>query len=129
MAMAVEPPSKLRDFIRFEGMTTRQIQRHGQALLKAIARGMKAPVPKKPRYKRLPVDVKNRFELLQQWRKEKGRIRGVEPDVILPRQALWMLAQSLPRTLADLDLLEDIGAHRRELYGPELLELLNSEED
>ena len=129
MAMALEPPSRMGELSRFEGMSPRQIQRHGQALLKAIARGHKASTPKKPRYQRLPMDVRNRYELLQQWRKEKGKTRGVEPDVILPRQALWILAHSLPRTLADLDLLEDIGAHRRELYGSEILELLNGEED
>ena len=70
--------------------------------------------------------VRKRYECLQQWRKEKARARGVESDVILPRDALWTLAQHAPRTMADLDQVDHIGPWRRQTYGPELLELLNN---
>ena len=72
-----------------------------------------------------PARSRDRYELLHQWRKRRAKARGVESDVILPRDALWELARRNPRSLADLAALEHLGPWRREAYGPELLEVLS----
>ena len=45
---------------------------------------------------REPDDVRERYDLLRKWRKEKARARGVESDVIVPRAALWDLGPPRP---------------------------------
>ncbi|MGQ0601295.1 MAG: HRDC domain-containing protein, partial [Anaerolineales bacterium] len=65
-----------------------------------------------------------RYERLRQWRKQKAQARGVESDVILPREALWEMARRPPRTLPELQQLEHLGPWRRATYGTELLEVL-----
>lgn len=126
--LAISKPRELSELKKFHGMTPAQIRRHGESLLSAIQTGLNAPTPQRVRYKKLPTSVRNRYERLQQWRKEKGKARGVEPDIILPRKALWDLAHRAPRNHEELDLLEQLGARRRELYGKELLELLHSKD-
>ena len=125
LEISVSQPKNLRDLQSIHGMTHGQIRRYGEGLLKGVQRGLTAAHPKRPHHKRLPLEVRDRYERLQQWRKEKGKDRGVEPGVILPREALWALAHQVPRTPADLDLHPHIGARRRELYGEELIKLLN----
>jgi ribonuclease D len=108
------------------GMTPGQIRRHGAGLLEAVRRGLAGPPPRPPRYQREPDSVRERYDRLHQWRKEKGKARGVESDVILPREALWELARRAPRTRSDLDSIQHLGPWRRETYGAELLKLLNA---
>ncbi len=48
----------------------------------------------------------------------------LESDVIMPRDALWAIAQSNPRTLDALTALEVMGPWRLAAYGQELLRLL-----
>jgi ribonuclease D len=119
-------PASMRDLEQIHGMTSGQIRRHGAGLVKAVVRGRHAPHPRPPRGERMSAGVRKRYECLQQWRKDKARSRGVESDVILPRDALWTLAHHAPRTLADLDQVDHLGPWRRQTYGPELIDLLNS---
>ena len=68
--------------------------------------------------------MRDRYDRLHTWRKEKARARGVESDVILPRTALWDLARRAPRTPDELAQIADLGPWRRETYGEEILALL-----
>ena len=43
-------------------------------------------------------DLRERYDLLHQWRKRKAQARGVESDVIVSRDALRELARAAPRT-------------------------------
>jgi ribonuclease D len=118
-------PRVLADLKPITGMTERQIGRHGHQLLQAVARGQKAP-PQRPRR---PVhesdEVLERYERLRRWRRERAQKRGVESDVIVPRDTLWELARRPPHTQADLEQLAGLGPVRRAKYGEDLLRLLN----
>jgi len=119
-------PRETKDLVGLPGMTPQQIRRHGAQLLAAVRKGQASPPAPPPHFEREPDEVRDRYELLHQWRKRRAKARGVESDVILPRDALWELARRNPRTLADLAVLEHLGPWRREAYGPELLEVLSS---
>ena len=67
-----------------------------------------------------------RFDRLHLWRKERALRRGVESDVVLSREAMWVLAEARPRTWDELALIKEIGPIRRQMYGAELLQLLSS---
>lgn len=72
-----------------------------------------------------------RYDALRAWRKERAEERGVESDVIMPRDTLWVLARQVPQRVEDLDDIPGLGPWRRAEYGVELIELLKrvSEQD
>lgn len=107
------------------GMTASQIRRHAKGLLEAVQEGLAAPPQHPPRLTREPDDVLERYERLQKWRKQKAQGRGVESDMILPREALWELARRPPRTLDELVKIEHLGPWRRTTYGAEILRVLD----
>jgi ribonuclease D len=109
------------------GMTPGQMQRHAAGLLQAVQRGHEAPPAHPPRTQREPDEVRERYDRLHSWRKRTAQARGVESDVILPRDALWELARRAPRTSADLQTIEHLGPWRRETYGTEILRILSNQ--
>jgi ribonuclease D len=115
----------LRGLKHIHGMTPGQIRRYGEGLLRAVRHGLEAPLPRPPRPERVSFRVRQRYNRLLEWRKEKARQRGVESDMILPRDALWVLARQAPQTLDELETLQDIGPWRRKNYGQEIIGLLN----
>ncbi len=124
LAIAHSGPNSLGDLERLPGMTAQQIRRHGANLLKAVRRGLGGPPARPPHFEREPDSVRERYELLHQWRKRKAQARGVESDVIISRDALWELARGAPRTPEALALIENLGPVRREAYGPEILDVI-----
>ena len=122
--IAARGPQAPADLTAIPGMTEGQIRRHGESLLAAVRRGAAAPPVRPPRPALEPDDVRDRYERLRVWRKRKAQERGVESDVILPREALWELARRTPRTPEELETLEHVGPWRRGQYGAELLRLL-----
>ena len=106
------------------GMTPEQIRRYGQGLLQAVSQGLQAPPQYWPHVEQEPDEILERYDRLSAWRKTRARARGVESDVILPKTVLWALARNPARTREDLAAISDLGPWRRELYGDELLKLL-----
>lgn len=124
IALAKKAPQSREALRGVFGMTEGQIARHGDGLLDAIKRGLAAPPARRPKPAPEPDEVRERFEKLRRWRRQKAQARGVESDVIVPREALWELARRAPRTAADLAGLEHLGPWRRQAYGEEILGLL-----
>lgn len=106
------------------GMTPQQVRRHGAQLLAAVRKGQAGPPARPPHFEREPDEVRDRYELLHQWRKTRAKARGVESDVIIPRDALWELARRNPRTAEALATIETLGPWRRGTYGAEILKVL-----
>jgi ribonuclease D len=122
--LARRAPGRLEDLAEVSGMTPGQIRRHGQGVLRAIREGLAAAPAHAPQIDREPDDVRDRYDRLHTWRKERARARGVESDVILPRTAMTDLARRPPDSRADLAQITDLGPWRRHTYGDELLALL-----
>jgi ribonuclease D len=125
MELVLRAPTHTEDLQRLSGMTPKQIRRHAHGVLQAIQEGLEAPPQRAPRANREPDDVRDRYDRLHTWRKNRARARGVESDVILPRTALWDLARRPPLTHAELAHITDFGPWRRETYGEEILALLS----
>ncbi|MDQ3489239.1 MAG: HRDC domain-containing protein [Acidobacteriota bacterium] len=126
LELARRAPRRSQDLAAVPGMTPDQIRRHGPAVLRAIEQGLRAPAPRPPQVEREPDEVRDRYDRLHTWRKERARKRGVESDVILPRRALIDLARRPPRTEEDLSHITDLGPWRRGTYGQEILALLSN---
>jgi ribonuclease D len=125
LAIAQTSPRSLDDLRQLHGMTPGQIHRHGAHLLHAVQRGLRATPPTPPPFEREADEVRERYDRLRQWRKQRAQARGVESDVIVPREALWELARRAPKTLDDLQHMAHLGPWRRQTYGPELLRVLH----
>jgi ribonuclease D len=103
------------------------IDRYGHDLLRVMAQGQQAPLPKRPQPReQLDETVQRRFDALHLWRKERAARRGVSSEIILSKNALWELAHKAPTTLDGLAALASLGAWRAHKYGDELLAVLAS---
>jgi len=123
--LAQVAPKTLTELRQVYGMTPGQIRRYGRPLLAAIEAGRKTPLPlPRKRNKRPPEAVLNRYEKLHNWRKRRARKRGVESDVIISRDALWVIAETNPRTEEELSKLCGVGRWRCQTYGQEILDIL-----
>ena len=125
MELTRRAPRRAEDLQNLAGMTPEQMRRHAQGILRAIEQGLQAPAQRAPQAKRESDDVRERYDRLHTWRKERAKARGVESDVILPRTTLLDLARRAPRTHGELANIDDFGPWRRETYGEEILALLS----
>jgi len=126
MELARRAPQRAEELQSVPGMTPEQIHRYGHGVLDAIQQGLRAPAQRAPQVDREPDEVRERYDRLHTWRKDRARARGVESDVILPRTALWDLAHRPPRSRDELARVRDLGPWRQETYGAEILALLSS---
>lgn len=122
--LARRAPRRSDELPAIPGLTADQIRRHGPSLLRAVNQGLRAPAVQRPPVEPEPDDVRERYDRLHTWRKERARARGVESDVILPRRALADLARRPPRSEDDLTRITDFGPWRRETYGKEILAIV-----
>jgi len=122
LEVATRLPTRLSELDDVHGMTAGQQQRYGRQMLAVIAEARQAPAPQPPpRPPRPPDAVLIRYDRLHRWRKTRAQARGVESDVITGREALWTIAQTAPRTMADLEALAVLGPWRLATYGEEIL--------
>jgi ribonuclease D len=120
-------PRRLEDMQGIKGMTPAQIRRYGKPIIEAVARGRQAKAPRRPPSRRPPdPDVQMRYEALHDWRKQRAAERGVESDVIVSRDTLWVLARRVPARVEDLDDIPGLGPWRRAQYGAELIDVLEN---
>jgi ribonuclease D len=124
--MAILAPRRPEDLYTIKGLSERLIQRSGDAIIEAVARGRKTEPPSPPqRTDAIPSpEILARYDALHEWRKQRAVERGVESDVIVPRGALWALARRGPIGLEELDQIPGLGPWRRAEYGEELLDVL-----
>jgi len=106
------------------GLSEKQINLWGDAVLAAICRGVEAPL-----VERRQVEAKNdaflrRMEKLKLWRKKVGLEMGVESDIILPKPYLSLLAENPPKSEDDLALLMKDTPSRVVKYGEQILKTL-----
>lgn len=127
LEVATRLPTRLSELDAIHGMTAGQQQRYGRQMLAVIAEARQAPAPQPPpRPPRPPDAVLIRYDKLHRWRKTRAQARGVESDVIVSRDALWVIAQAGPRTTDELAALNALGPYRLALYSEEILKQLGA---
>ena len=118
-------PTQVDQLRHLPGMSEGQITRHGQHLLRAVARGKKSTPPRTPPRKSIDHAVIDRYERLREWRKQAATLRGVDTDVIVSNATLMILAKKHARAERDLEGVDGLGPWRRRTYGQAILAVLD----
>jgi ribonuclease D len=114
--------------LQLPGLTPLVVSRHSTWILAAMRLGKDAPPQPLRRVhtgRRRDDAERDRFEALRRWRKEQADREGVEPEVVVPRQALTALAQQPPVTMEELAATSGLGPWTVEHYGEQILNVLN----
>ncbi len=125
LAVLEANPVSLDQVEAIDKLTKHQVQRYGQALLEATARGRHAPTPRRAKTQRIDQATRDRYERLRKWRKETAKQREIESDVVLPRDYLWEIARKKPSTLPALREILAPLPWRFKTYGEAILETLH----
>jgi ribonuclease D len=131
VGVAAGKPRRLQELSRIPGCSPKVIQRYGERILAAIARGEavpKAGLPTFPRGKkpRVPPAVQRRIEALTRWRARDAERLRLDPGLLLPRRLIEQLAEQNPADRQALSRLEGLRRWRIETFGVEILEVLAS---
>ncbi len=122
---AAKMPARVDELAGVHGMSERQVQRYGRAMVDLIAKSRQSPPPQPPKRTPRPPDrVLNLYDRLHRWRKARAQARGVESDVIISRDSLWAIAHANPQTMDELAALNTFGPWRLRTYGEDILGLL-----
>jgi ribonuclease D len=123
--LAQARPHRLEGLDGVNGLKPHHVRRYGEGVLRAVSRGLRAPIPDEPLPPpRRPDAEVSRFRALRAWRKRVAATRGVESDVIVGNGVLWAIAEQNPCTARDLEGIEGLGPWRRRAYGEAILETL-----
>jgi ribonuclease D len=115
-------PADAGSLARIPGMTQGQVDRHGKAILVAVERGKRGAPVFPPRNRRPGDDFLARVDALRTWRKAAAQKMGVNSDVVMPRDLLYLVAESNPSNLEDLAKVMRDVPWRLEHFGEQILE-------
>jgi ribonuclease D len=102
-------------------LAPRLADRYAEPILAALTRGRSVAPPRPPAADPVDPAVLARYDQLRRWRKAVAGERGVESDIVLPREILWDIARAAPRTLPALEPLLACLPWRLHAYGPAVL--------
>ena len=106
------------------GLSGRQINLWGADMLRAVQRGMDAPLVTRDQVKRPNDAALKRLDKLKKWRKSVAEKIGVESDIVLPKIYLNMLAENPPKNVEELKIAMAKSPWRFGEYGTQILNLL-----
>jgi ribonuclease D len=113
------------------GLSPRLVERYGEGLLAAAARGLAERLPEPPRLPRPPRPVvttvsRQRAEALRKWRTEAAETSGLDPGVLLPQRLIDALALDPPTALDGLRSVPGLRHWRVDAFGPAILAALRT---
>ncbi|MBN1266052.1 MAG: HRDC domain-containing protein [Anaerolineales bacterium] len=121
LEIAEHAPHSMGELETLHGMTSGQMHRYGDEILRAVRIGSTAPRPVRPRSPKANESVVFRYKCLLDWRREAALQRQVESDVILSKDVVWEIASENPTGMEALrELMRDLP-RRLELYGDQIL--------
>jgi ribonuclease D len=107
-------------------VSPRARQRYGAEWLSAVRRGLEAPAPLRPSHRNGDEASQARFQRLREWRRQTAAARGIESDLILPRDMAWEIARANPTDLDSLHRLMVPLETRFAAHGAAILDALHN---
>jgi ribonuclease D len=125
LQIALAVPQNVKELTAAGHLNPWQVRKYGNGLLHAIERGMQSQPLERPTSVRPDAQFLSRLEGLREWRKVTGRQRGVESDVILPRDAMEAIARHNPHSKKELAAIMKDFPWRVNYFGDQILEILS----
>jgi ribonuclease D len=127
--LAAERPRARECLRKIPACSPKLVQRYGDGILAAIARGEAVPqaeLPTHPRPKKpsVPPAVQRRVEALRRWRAVAAEQLTLDPGLLLPRRLVERLAEEVPADGEALCAVEGLRRWRAETFGEEILAAL-----
>lgn len=127
--LAMILPRKWGELTNIPGLTPKLVDRYGQGILDAVARGMACPsdrLPVYPRHRRPVRDrhQEERLKRLKQWREIRSRELGIDGGILANNALLEALSDKDLTKEGEAEALASMKRWQREEFGGELLELL-----
>ena len=131
VALAERPPAEAAALAGVPGLSPRLVERYGEGLLAATARGLTERLPEPPRIPRTPRPVvtaasRERTEALKKWRAEAAEGSGLDPGVLLPQRLIDALALDPPADVAGLRNVPGLRRWRVDAFGRAILAALHT---
>lgn len=127
--VAENGPRSLHELSLFKGMTSGQLQRHGNAILAAVERGIATPEADLPRFprnakKEVQERVKERLKNLKTWRERLSHELGLDPGVLAPNWLLEAVADTEGAEMEELDAITGMREWQKRLFGKDLARIV-----
>jgi ribonuclease D len=127
LEIAERKPRKLAELAEIKGITELLLRRIGQATLKAVREGRSREHGPLPRLgggrRRMDRAGDRRLAALKEWRSRRAAELAMDPGVLCPNSALEAIAWRAPRSLAELEDLEEIKGWFVSTFGAEAIEV------
>ncbi len=129
--LALKRPRKAADLGGTPGLTPKLMERYGEGILNAVAKGLAVPPERLPQFPRLPRRVRERLQeerlqKLKEWRERKARELGVDAGILANNALLETLSETDVKRLEEATILPAMKQWQRDLFGRELLERLRA---
>jgi ribonuclease D len=122
-------PERMEALREIKGLSRSIVERKGEEIVAAVARGRAVPeadlprFPKAPRWERDP-DYEDRVARLKSVRDRVAAELELDPGVLCPRERLEAVARRKPQTMEDLAEIPELRKWQTELLGEEFLRAL-----
>ena len=124
-------PTSLAQLERAGGLSRKQLEMYGNALVQRVLTALEVPEEALPVYprKKSPVlspRVPERINALKEWRDGKAAELEIDPTLICNKSLLTTLAAENPRDAAALEGIEELKTWQYEAFGEDILAVLNA---
>lgn len=126
--ISLQRPTTLDELSLVPHFSEKLVKRHGNALLKAVAKGETAPLVTRMKNPRPDDAFLARIDCLKEWRKNTAKKLEVESDVVLPREMLEKIASANPATKPELKNVMANSPIRYQKFGALILKELKKTE-
>lgn len=118
------PPYDFDELYKMRQVSNGFVRVYGDDVFEALDRSQGKKLPRPPRPDQPAPEILDRYNLLHQWRKNRGNARDLDSSLIVAKTTLWRIAEKPPKNKAELAQVEGIGAWRLQMYGDELMKII-----
>ncbi len=129
MKIAIKQPVNLKELERIKALSARQIDMHGNALMKTINSALEMPEKDLPVYPRgkAPVikpEVIERTVALKAWRDKKAKALEIDPALLLNKALMNTIAVQNPLDTNDLKKMKGMKNWQKNEFGKDITAIL-----